>query len=195
MGNINRTTLWCDDKEKFDEVTKNINFCNCTSNPDPEPGKLRIKTAGGVPHDEIKELSAKHPDMILEAKFSFEEEDFNTKYSLEYKNGKATETKIEPNYFIPAVSHEIEENLLCYDSLLWKLIAVFERLDVVKYNDKGERFIDWVEGEVTATVEHEGYKIKGTKRYDRVDDIKIFKANKIEKIQWEEVRENNGVPF
>lgn len=191
---INFTKLWSDNPDKFDEIITDINFFNMTDIT-KESGQTIISTADRIPHDEIVEFSIKHPDITFLADFSFEHETYDTIYREKYKNGKYQTVKISPGYCLSHVSVSIKESVPCYDLLENKLISLFERLDIERQVDNDRSFIDWVETEVTATVEHDGYRMQATKRRNFIDDIKLYEAHKVENIEWWRVHEDLDVPF
>lgn len=193
MSNINTTKLWSDNPEKFDEIITGINFFNMTEIT-KKPGEVIIYTASRIPHDEIVEISAKHPNMTFLAEFSFEYEGHDTIYRKKYKNGEYQTVKISPGYCLSHASVSIKESVPCYDVLKNKLISLFERLDIERHDDNGICFIDWVETEVTATVEHNGYRMQATKQRNFINDIKLYKSHKVEKIEWWRVNEDQDVP-
>lgn len=192
MANIDHTTLWSDNSEKFDELTRNLEFKRGRS-VDREPGKIHIRTAWGVPHDEIKELSKQHPDMTFYATHSFEADWYCNIYTVEYKNGADEVIKAEPGYMWEDVNETIKSSVPCYDVLQEKLLTIFKRLDIEKDNPENGKHIDWVDGEVCITVEHEGYRMKAIKTGYRVDILKVSKARKVETIEWGEI--NDDIPF
>lgn len=188
MSNINYTTLWSDNPGKFDEIMKDISFRDSTV-VKRETGKIHINTAWISSHDDIVELSFKYPNIIFFAAYSFESFEHDTLITVKYKNGKDTELKVEPRYCLQFPSEEIRNNVPCYDILEQKLIDVFRRLDIEKQNEYGERIVDWVDAEITASVIYDGYKMTGTKHHHQIGDIEVQKEIKVIKILWEDVTE------
>lgn len=195
MANIDNTTLWSDNPAKFDEVTRNLEF-ERQRDIYREPGKIYLETAWGVPRDEIKALSAQHPDITFYAQHSFEHSWHDTIYTVEYKAGEKEKViKAEPSYIMP-IMDEIAKQVPCYEELEKKLIEVFERLDVEVTDDDGNKAINWADAEVTATVEHDGYKMQAFKYHSMVEELKVYKARKVETTEWEEVGvEDSDLPF
>ena len=164
MANINYTTLWSDNDEKFDEIQKDFIFLKSESEiVKRKPGKIYIDTRSMTPHEEIIEFSKKYPNITFFTTYSLESNDWGTMYTVKYHIGIHTELKIEPNYSYSVPLEEIINNVPCYESLKQKLIDVFKRLDVEKKKEDGQRYIDWVDAEVTATVILDGFKMTGKK--------------------------------
>ena len=194
MANINYTTLWSDNDEKFDELQKDFIFLKSESEiVKRKPGKIYIDTRTITPHEEIIEFSKKYPNITFFTTYSLEINDWATMYTVKYHIGIHTELKTEPNYYYSFPLEEIINNVPCFESLKQKLINVFKRLDIVKQKEDGEMFVDWVDAKVTATVIHDGFKMTGTKFHHRIDDIKILKERKVIETLWDDVVES--IPF
>jgi hypothetical protein len=187
MANIDNTTLWSDNPEKFDEITRNLKFSR-QRDVWREPGKIHAGTAWGVPVDEIQRLADQNPDMTFYAKHSFEHSWHDTIYTVEYKAGeKERVIQAEPSYMTTVVPDEIKAKVPCYEELEKKLMDVFRRLDVEVTNENGDKGIDFVDADVTVTVEHDGYRMQAKKYFNNVDEIKVFEARKIEDTKWVEL--------
>jgi len=173
MANIDNTRLWSDNPEKFEEITKELKL----GQQDPierKWGELEVRTAWGVPHKQIQELSANHPDMTFFTEYSFEYAWWDTNYYLEYRGGEHRVIKAIPNHVMP---DKIEGEAPCIGELEKKLLAVFRRLDVEVTLEDGDKTIDWCPaGEVTVTVEHDGYEMTGTKHHTCIDNVKVRRA-------------------
>lgn len=192
MANIDDTTLWSDNPEKFDEITRNIELGQ-RDELYREPGKIYLSTAWGVPVEKIQQLADQHPDMTFWAKHSFEYNLYDTLYTVEYRAGeKERVIRVEPGYMIADISDEIKAQVPCYGVLEEKLMAVFKRLDIEVTNDNDSKAIDFVDADVTVTVEHDGYKMQAKKYFNNVDEIKFFEARKIENTTWIELPD---IPF
>jgi hypothetical protein len=191
MANIDNTTLWSDNKEKFEEIIKDTGF-DYTPCQHQEPGKFQFSTRNGVPYSGIKKLSAQHPDITLWATFSFEHSWHDTLFTFEFKNGEGKSIKAEPNYMLSEDEYHTKAEVHCYDELEKKFLSIFKRLDIEIQDADGDKVIEWIDAEVTVKVEHEGFKMQGTKLRSQIDDIKIFKARKVETVEWDEI---SNVPF
>ncbi len=195
MANIDNTTLWADNQEKFDEITAGIAFPR-QRHLEREPGKLFLQTAWGVPHEEIRELSAKHPDMALTAIHSFDHSFHDELFTVEYNAGQDRVLKVEPSYMVDCVPEEVKKRVPCYEVLEEKLFEVCKRLDVEREDPEKGKFVSWVQAEVTITVEHGGYKMRATKSGHSIEDVSFMKAVEVKETRWEPVTENGDeVPF
>jgi len=194
MANIDNTVLWSDNPEKFDEITKGVEFIECRLE-DREPGSVYLRSRGKVPHEEIEAFSAVHPDMAFYAEHSFECTLWDTIWTVEYKKGASKVTKATANYMETVVPEKIKEQVPCYDDLYRKLYKIFARLD--PEHEDPHQGIDWCESEVTVNVEQDGYRLQATKAGQMVDDIKAFKKKVVEREVWDEVtgEDDDGILF
>jgi hypothetical protein len=195
MANIDNTKLTSDNAERFDEITQNLTFKN-EHYIDREPGVIFVRTAWGIPHEKIKELSGNYPDMTFHAEYSFESVMWDTIHHVQYKAGEDEVMNLEPNYMHTAIPEHIEKQVSCYEELLEKAMDVFKRVDVVKDDEKGDKFIDWCDADVAVTVEHDGYKMQATKSYSQIEKIQCFKARETTTVDWLPVRDEiDDIPF
>lgn len=199
MANIDNTLLWSDDPAKFDEITAGLTF-NQGDNEMREPGKLYFRCRGRIPHEAIKEFSAKHPDMTFYAEHSFEYDWWSEVHTVEYKAGESRQIGLKPAYsFISEPGQDLDA--LMQDvpkELEAKATEIFKRVDrVINDPDKG-MFIDWCKDEITVTVEHDGYRMQATKIMNEVGGIKLFKAHEIKNVEWRQIHDTtmiDGLPF
>lgn len=186
MANIDNTVLTSDNAERFDEITKNLNFKG-TRSIDRSPGEIFVRTSWGVPHEEIKELSAKHPDMIFHAIHSFEFNTWDTEYHVDYTAGEDEVVNAVPGYMWP-VQEQLEKEVPCYKELLDKVIEVFKRVDIVVDDPNGGgKCIEWCDAEVAVTVEHEGYRMRAKKNLSQIEEIKCYRARETKTVEWDAV--------
>ncbi|MDZ7699503.1 MAG: hypothetical protein U5R49_22055 [Deltaproteobacteria bacterium] len=191
MANIDNTVLTSDNPEVFDEITKDFKFQHARD-IHREPGRLFAETISGVPHEEIRELSKKNPEMTFIAKYSFEYDFWSEINHVEYKAGVDKLVRIEPNYSFTEDT-DIKNAVPCFDELFKKLLSIFSRLDVCVDDPKKGKYIDWCDAEVSAAVEHEGYRMSAKKRFIEIDDIRVFKAREVVTIEWDQVIDE--IPF
>ena len=195
MANIDNTRLTSENAEQFDEITKNLTFKN-QHYINRAPGEIFVRTAWGVPHKEIKALSEKYPDITFDAEYSFESVLWDTIHHVQYKAGENKVMNLEPSYTHISLPEHIEKQVKCHEKLLEKAMDVFKRVDVVKDDEKGDKFIDWCDADVTVTVEHDGYKMQATKSYSQIEKIECFKARETTTVDWLPVEaEINDIPF
>jgi hypothetical protein len=185
MSNVDRTVLKSNDAVRFDEITKDIEFQNQIS-LHRIPGEIFVESAWGVPHEEIKKLSKKHPDMVFKAAFSFEDHMYDTKYHVEYKVGKDEVVDAEPSYTFPVLVH-IEMPVLCRESLVKRVEEVFKRVDPVVDDPEDGKRVDWCDAEVTVDLENDGYRIRAKKQRNVIEDIQVFKAREKKGVEWIEI--------
>jgi hypothetical protein len=196
MANWDDMTLWSDNEEKFKAIMKdfspNVRIRHQEAGAyDPDtPVKVHFSSCP-VPHDDVKKLSAQHPDMTFMAVCSFEADRHDMWYHVEYKAGIDKIVNVEASYMWAVVQQcGCPEEV--WAILMGKVETVFRRIDpVVGEGDKMK--IEFCRHEVTVCAEHEDYRIEATKHYSEVD-FKLFK--KKHTFTWEPVHEQcDEVPF
>lgn len=186
MANVDNIMLTSDNSERFDEITKEFKFKGERS-IEREPGKIFVRTIWGIPRDEIKELSKKHPDMTFYAEHSFECSMWDTIYHVNYTAGKDEVVDAEPSYMWPT-QEQLEKEIPCYKELLDKVIEVFKRVDIVVDDPNGGgKCIEWCEAEVTVVVEHKGYRMRAKKNLSQIEEIKCYRARETKTVEWDAV--------
>jgi hypothetical protein len=195
MANIEYTFLTSDNPELFDEVTRDLTF-KMQDSVDRKPGEMFIQTAWGVPHEEIKALSSKHPDMVFLAEYSYESQLYDTNYCVEYKDGSDELVNLKHGYLTPA-NKSIRKKIPCYEELLEKVYEVFRRVDPVIDDPENGKMIDWCSHRVEVTVELDGYKMVVDKSASIIENIQCFQAKERKEVTWQGIDEKDipSIPF
>lgn len=164
-------TLSSDNKEKFNDIMKYWEPSGIRiDRREDKDGEVYFKSQP-VPHDAVKELSAKHPDMTFTADCSFEHEWWRQVFQIEYKVGGDRLVNIKANYMWPygnvatipkADIEQLEE----------KITQIFRRIDPFIPEQKK---IDWYPNEVMVSAEQGEWKMEATKAREQVIDVKVYR--------------------
>jgi hypothetical protein len=189
MANIDNTVLTSDNPAKFDEITRDIKFDKAWI-VSREPGKLFLEQRWGVPHEDLIRLSRAHPEVTFRAQYSFEHDWYSTLHHAEYKNGEQVAYHIEHGYSIDDKPEGVPEK--SHKELWDKATEIFKRVDVIRENEKGDKYIDWFDGMMTIEVTNGEYKMQASKHTHFIDEVVYLKAREVKEIVWEKVQE---LPF
>ena len=193
MSNTNYTVITGNDKERFDEITKNLEFRNLYEIR-REPGLIIAQTVWISPFEEIKALSKKYPAIIFSAVYTLESDGWDTEYHYQFKSGNAEFIGVKPNYQFPYLEW-LKQEVPCFDELFERIMEIFRRVDpVVDDPEKGER-IDWCLDEVTAVVEKDRYRMSAKKGGNRIENIQCFHKKENNESEWVEVEKETHNPF
>jgi len=193
MANINYTKLTCNDLQKFTEIMKTNPFGGAhvvqidENRPNwiDKDGYACIKSRNNIPANEIKQLSKDNPDLIFNAKYTFEYDLYTTIYSCTYKNGVKIDEVLKPSYlFCVDPKSEVYKKVMGshYDELYDRIMEIFERIDIVKEDDKGNKHIDFVYG-AEITVEDDDFQMQISKKGYTIESIKCFEKQKVTEIK------------
>ena len=177
MPNINYSELTCNENKIFAEILKkypSFKFKN---------GKASREDRNSIAINEILEISRNNPDLIFTATFALDCDMYDTSYICTYKGGQEIDELLLPNYNIYVSDDNIkflkksmgEET---FENLYNKAVEIFTRMDIVKENDKGKKYIDFIWG-VSLRVEDENYLMELTKNGSRITEIKCFRKDRI----------------
>jgi hypothetical protein len=179
MGYYNSMKLTCNDLKQFKAIMKSNSFKNLET--EFEDGTAFITTPNSLPIKEIKELSIQYYDSIFTAEYIYANED-NTIHFSKYKNGEEISEVLMPIYTLTSQSEEKMEDEkrlmgVCYNRLIDKAIQLFQRIDITKQDEKGQKYIDFVSG-ITLTVEDGNYQMVLSKSHSDIG-IKCFEKEEI----------------
>jgi len=208
MANYNLTTLTCNDLQRFTEIMKTNPFAwphigqidENKPNEIDKDGYVRLESYNAIPNKEIEQLSKDNPDLIFNAKYSFENDFYTTIYSCTYKNGVEIDEVLKPNYlfYIDPKSDETEVYKKVmgshYDELYDRIMKILERIDIVKEDDKGNKYIDFVY-KVEVTIEDDDFQMQVLKVGYTVESIKCFKKQKITNIKVVPISSDDLLPW
>ena len=195
MANINYTKLTCNDLQKFTEIMKTNPFSwpHMGQIDEDKPNEIKdgyvwLESHNAVPNKEIIQLSKDNPDLIFKAEYGFEYDFYTTTHVCTYKNGEEIDEILEPNYLIcmDYKSNETEVYKKAmgshYDELYDRIMEIFERIDIVKEDDKGNKHIDFVYG-AEITVEDDDFQMQISKKGYTIESIKCFEKQKVTEIK------------
>jgi len=193
MGNWNSIKLTCSDLQKFTEIMKSSSFKNF--NTEFEDGAVILTGRDTLPVEKISELSKQNTDLTFTIEFCVANKQ-NTLYRLTYKNGEEIDKEMLPRYTLMSQAvekMEDEKRMMAenWDNLFDKAIQIFGRIDIVKQDEKGNKYIDFVGG-ITLIVENERYQMQLSKNHS---DIKIECFEKEEVITVKLVPVGTSSPF
>ena len=183
MANYNRTKLTCNDLHRFSEIINDNPFTwpHTGQAYEEEPIELEgngfayIESRNSDPHKEIKQMSAKNPDLTFTAEYSYESDWYSVIHTVEYTNGKCKELDQKANYLLTMIdTHGFEDN---YNKLIDRAEEIFERMDTVL--EDGVKKIDFIGEKVILTVEDDNYQIRLSKEGCMIETIGIFKKQKV----------------
>lgn len=208
MANWNYTKLTCNDLQRFTEIMKSNPFewPHTGQSYEDKPveldkdGAAFIHSRNALPEGEIKLLSAKNPDLIFTAEYSFEGEWHDTLYVCKYKNGEQIEEVLNANYTLSWNAETVEQHLHNqlvlgehYDKLLDRAKEIFRRIDIVKTNEGGHKYLDFVSG-ISLTVEDDNFQMTVVKHHSWIEVTKCFEKRKETTIKLVPV-EKDSLPF
>lgn len=196
MANYNLTTLTCNDLQKFKKIMKTNPFAwphmgqidENKPNEIDKDGYVRLESCNAIPNKEIEQLSKDNPDLVFKARYSFEYDLYTTIYLCTYKNGEEIDKVLKPNYLfcIDPKSDEIKVYKKVmgshYDELYDRIMEILERIDIVKENNKGNKYIDFVY-KVEVTIKNDDFQMQVLKEGYTVKSIKCFKKQKVTEIK------------
>jgi len=188
MANLNYTKLTCNDLQRFSEIIKtnpfewpNTEQVDENKHNEIKDGYVWLESRNAIPNKEIEQLSKDNPDLIFNAKYTFEYDLYTTIYSCTYKNGVEIDKVLKPSYLFRVDSKtEVYKKVMGshYDELYDRIMEIFERIDIVKENDKGNKHIDFV-NKVEVTIEDDDFQMQVLKEYDTVESILCFKKQRV----------------
>ena len=210
MANWNYTQLSCNDLQKFTEIIKANPFKWPHTGQDYEDKPVELDSEGiahthscrSLPSMEITELSRNNPDLTFTAKYSLEEEEFDTDYFVEYRNGEDYPIEARPNYSICCNGNEPEKEYKPhmgnhFDSLYERAVLICKRLDVpVKNTDekgKTDIRIDFIVEKILITVEDDEYQMKILKWGSRLEIESCLRKKKVTNVELVPIYEE--IPF
>jgi hypothetical protein len=197
MANYNLTTLTCNDLQRFTEIMKTNPFAwphmgqidKNKPNEIDKDGYVRLESYNAIPNKEIEQLSKDNPDLIFKAEYAFEYNNYSTIYLCSYKNGEQIDEVLEANYGLCMSESDFKKNDLYkkvmgdhYDKLYDRIIEIFRRIDIVKEDDNGDKYIDFVFG-VDLTVEDDDFQMQVSKGHYGIENLKCFRKQKITDIK------------
>jgi len=184
MANWNKILLTSDNDKRFDIITKKKQFNSNFATKGiyrSTPGTVYLRSANGIPHDDIKELSIQNPDMTFKARYSFEHNVFSVVHVVQYCAGKYEVIDIDHNYSIASrtqyekgVKREISNEQAI--GLLEQAIEIFKRIDIKKRDSEGNLIdIDFYMPLVVVTVHLDEFEMKASKRGFIIGELRIGK--------------------
>jgi hypothetical protein len=149
---------------------------------DIDCGIVLITTWNTLPHKEILNLSRQNPELVFSAEYCFDHRNNGTLHIRRYKNGAEIDDVLKPEYTIKANDHNIiedEKRIMgsCWNTLFDKAIMIFSHIDIVKVDERGNKFIDFVSG-ITLTVEDDNYQMQLSKSHSDIE-IKCFEKEEV----------------
>lgn len=206
MANWNYTNLKCNDLQRFAEIIKSNPFkwphsgeAGIDKPVEIDNGTAYIYSKWCLPIDEIRKISKDNPDLIFTADYSLDSESYTTSNICTYQNGEELEYKVKANYSLIWKGNEDPEKYKSimgnhYQQLYDRAIEIFRRMDIVKENEKGEKYIDFITG-ITLIIEDDDYQMELSKGKVYSSTAMQIKCSKKIKKTVTEKTEEIDIPF
>ncbi|MFZ2399635.1 MAG: hypothetical protein WAW31_13345 [Smithella sp.] len=200
MSNWNSTVLECSNSEVVKACATAIRDSDRNDMNGWKDGDTTLcaKTANGIPHDKVIEISKQVPNDIIICRYSFEHDMFSQIHTLEYSNGAYKEVNLEPGYMSGHIPLNNDNDR---DAIIEKATAFCRKLDTTETDKDGNLFINWFDEKVCYTFEYDGadgkkYRVEATKEMRHGINFKVYEGHV--KYDWKEVSDrtiDDDIPF
>ncbi len=138
--------------------------------------------------EQVKQLEAiteKNAEIEIDAEISYEADMYCEIHVIKIARGKTELVTLKSSHTCSMGSfQEYDTRLL---ALREKVFEICRRIDSIKIGADGKPFIDWIDDEITLSLEKDGLRAKFCKKGLSIDLVDVSLAREVKSIVWEPV--------